>query len=76
MGKCLRIVFGTFNFLVFLGGCVLLGLAIWLHESPDSFNKLVGMADDAVNNTQSSEKFQEMLAYVHGSLYFAMAIGE
>lgn len=75
MGKCLRICFGIINFLVFLGGCVLLGLSIWLYVEPASLYELVAMTEARVNNTNTSADFEQMLSIVNASLLFAMAIG-
>lgn len=75
MGKCLRICFGIINFLVFVGGCVLLGLAVWLHVDPASLYSFVDLTKEAINNTKTSVDFEDMLTYVDASLYFAMAVG-
>jgi len=75
MGKCLRIVFAIFNSLIFLGGCVLLGLAIWLHVNPESLYEFVDVTADQVNNSKSSAEFEQALEILDASVYFAIAIG-
>jgi len=72
---CLRIVFGIFNFLVFLGGAALLGLGIWLHVHPETLYGFVDSTSELSNDTQATAEFNNVLYVLDGAKYFAIAIG-